>query len=887
MKMSNIIRNIFLCTALTAVCVSCMEVLDDHQQGSVLLKATISDNASSKTTALDEGDSYSITWTGSEKVSVNGLESSSVEVDEDNPKRAVFTFSNMVASPYACVYPSSAYVSLSGMTGTVRLPSEQKYISGSFDPDAALMVGYCEKEGQVDFHHAVSYLLVTVTTSDTTPFKSISVSGNLMERMSGEFAVDFETLQVSAGEKDGTSTTVSDNQKNIASGEAVMIAIPARTYEEGISLTLRSEYGLSKKLKSSVRFPAEVGTVYPTKVNWETGAVSIDGLPDMLVEQMDTWFEECVISTSVRKNLSITPFTELNQAAGELNSHADGYKRSSLKMMYNTFQVYGKDDGYRYPHYARIRKMSDGSYIQMWQTPSDEDVNKGSKNGKDVYYSLSQDFKTWSTPAVLFESKYVYYDMFNRDTRHYSNGNGIVLSNGDFLAVACFRAPEIYNDESYKSYQGLAIKRSTDGGKSWSTEQIIYNGPCWEPHLMELEEGVIHCYFAESRPWISGSHSGTSLVISDDGGSSWSPAVGSEPYRVMRKKWYSEKDDTYFYTDQMAVGIKLNGTSQLAFAVECVDSRNTSNQETLSSSVVYSPENGQWTYLQGDEEASYSRQDNLGSGGAPYLAQFHSGETIFAYSASSDMKMYYKVGDEKASSFTSESRLVLPYKGSWGGLEIESPHTLLACRYSSNNEIPALSRARFALNHNITASSGVHIADADNSDWNNTDEALYLGSISANWATLRCSQDSDKVHFLIEVSDEVISSKDYVTLNFAYETGDNMISYGARCIKVHPNGQVYTEKYSDKWEPSEMGAVVAVAYDGEIDEDGGDNGYIVEMEISRSSLPISNGRMLVNFAMTDCNIEWDSDGEIYDSYQTDEVATSSTDTSSWIEVSGL
>ena len=141
---------------------------------------------------------------------------------------------------------------------------------------------------------------------------------------------------------------------------------------------------------------------------------------------------------------------------------------------------------------------------------------------------------------------------------------------------------------------------------------------------MELEEGVIHCYFAESRPWISGSHSGTSLVISDDGGSSWSPAVGSEPYRVMRKKWYSEKDDTYFYTDQMAVGIKLNGTSQLAFAVECVDSRNTSNQETLSSSVVYSPENGQWNYLQGDEEASCRRQDQLGSGGAPYLVQFHS-----------------------------------------------------------------------------------------------------------------------------------------------------------------------------------------------------------------------------------------------------------------------
>ena len=878
-------RKVFFCAALMAICWSCAQELDNNQiQGKVLLKATISDNVASKTVASDQGEIYSVTWTGSEKVSVNGQESSSIEVNSENRKRAVFTF-NGVTAPYASVYPSSACKTVSGTTGTVSLPSEQKYVSGSFDPDAALMVGYSEQEGVVEFHHAVSYMLVSVTTSGSKSFKSLSISGNLSERMNGEFSVDFNTLEVSSDVTDGSYTTVSNGQQGLASGEAIMIAIPARTYEKGISMTLRSENGLTKTLKSAARFPAKAGSVYPTNVNWETGAVSIDGLPDMPVNSLDTWFEEGVISSSVRKNLSITPFAELNQAVGELNSHADGHERSSLKMMYSTLQTQGKQEGYRYPHYARIRKMSDGSYIQMWQTPSDEDVNKGSKNGKDVYYSLSQDFKTWSTPAVLFESKYVYYDILDRDTRHYSNGNGIVLSNGDFLAVACFRAPEIYNNESYKSYQGLVIKRSTDCGKSWSTEQIIYNGPCWEPHLMEVEEGVIHCYFAESRPWISGSHSGTSLVISQDGGSTWTPSVGNEPYRVMRKKWYSEKDDTYFYTDQMAVGVKLNGSSQLAFAVECVDSRNTSNQESLSSSVVYSPENGQWTYLHGDEEASCSRLDKVGDGGAPYLVQFHSGETVLTYS-SSDYKMYYKIGNERAADFSSDSRLVLPYKGSWGGMEIESPHTLLACRYSSDNDVPALSRARFALNHNITASSGVHMADADNSDWNNTDEALYVGSISANWATLRCSKDSDKVYFLMEVSDEVISSKDYVTLTLAYATGDNKIPYGARRINVHPDGQVYTEKYSSEWEPSEMGAVVAVAYDGEIDEDGGDNGYIVEMEISRSSLPIADGRILVNFAMTDWELGWGSEGE-FDDYKTDAVSSSSTETSSWIEVAGI
>ena len=88
-------------------------------------------------------------------------------------------------------------------------------------------------------------------------------------------------------------------------------------------------------------------------------------------------------------------------------------------------------------------------------------------------------------------------------------------------------------------------------------------------------------------------------------------------------------------------------------------------------------------------------------------------------------------------------------------------------------------------------------------------------------------------------------------------------------------GVVTTERHLSAWEKSEIGAVIAVAYDGEIDEDGGDKGYIVEIEISRSSLPISNGRMLVNFAMTDWELG------------TDAVASSSTETSNWIEISGL
>ena len=872
------IKRISVAVIMAAFC-ACTAELDSTKEY-VQLAATISDEIDSKTTASDEGDKYSVTWTGREIVSVNGQHSQTIDVDVENPKRAVFTFSG-VSAPYASVYPASACKSVSGTTGTVYLPSEQKYVSGSFDPDAALMIGYSEEEGKVTFSHVVSYMYINVMTPGAVPVTSISVKGNGSERMSGDFSADFKNTALTSDATDGSSVNITAGTDGIPSGKSAMIAIPARTYGKGITITVRYGNGMVKSLKSSKTFPANAGVVYSTEVVIPDDRIFIEGLGDMPVESMDTWFEEAVISTSEKKHLSITPFMELNQAAGELNSHADGYERSSLKMMYNTFQTKGKDDGYRHPHYARIRKMSDGSYIQMWQTPSDEDAYNGIRNGKDVYYSLSEDFITWTTPAVLFQSKTIFYDLSNRDIRHYSNGNGIVLSNGDFLAVACFRAPEIYNDESYKSYQGIAIKRSADCGKTWSTEQIIYNGPCWEPHLMEIEEGVIHCYFAESRPWISGSHSGTSLVISNDGGVTWTPSVGSEPYRVMRKKWYSEKDDTYFYTDQMAVGIKLNGTSQLAFAVECVDSRDMSNAQTYSSSVVYSPENGQWDYLEGDEEASCSRLDKAGSGGAPYLLQFHSGETILTYSSSSDYKMYYKVGDERASGFVSQSRLMLPYKGSWGGMEMESSHTLLASRYSSDNDVPALSRARFALNHNVTASAGAHSADGDNSDWKNTDDALYLGSVSNTEATLRCAQDSKNIYFLIEVSEGYLSADDYVTVMMSQADASGTVGTGALRIKAGPAGVISTEKYVGVWYTSGLGATVASAYDGTIGYSyDTDNGYIVEIAVPRTSFDVTDGRMLVNFAMSSNDYAGQFVGE-------DSISANDKSTSGWIEVCGI
>lgn len=283
----------FFTIALIATFFSCSEPIDAPQNpetepsfGNVQLEVTIADKIDSKTVASDNGDTYSVTWTGTEKVSVNGVESQSITVDDKNPKCAVFTF-NKVEAPYASVYPAAACISVSGKTGTLFLPGEQKYISGSFDPDAALMLGYSGQEGKLEFHHAVSYLSLNIKSSDSTPFKSISVSGNLAESMSGEFVADFNTLTLSNDDKDASTISVIGDAEGIASNAVVMVAIPARTYTEGISVTLKDMEGQTRILKSSVSFPAVAGTVYHTELAIETGKISIDGLKDMPVIPLD------------------------------------------------------------------------------------------------------------------------------------------------------------------------------------------------------------------------------------------------------------------------------------------------------------------------------------------------------------------------------------------------------------------------------------------------------------------------------------------------------------------------------------------------------------------------------------------------------------------------
>ena len=544
--------------------------------------------------------------------------------------------------------------------------------------------------------------------------------------------------------------------------------------------------------------------------------------------------------------LKLTPFEELNQGDAPLNSHKGSYDRSSVKLMHSTFNLLPADTvSLKWPSYPRVRVLPDGSYILFWQ----EGLRVGDGNGRHTRYAKSDDLVNWKHMGYLWECENVVNGLGNEDIRVYTNANGLVLSTGELMVCSSFRTVYTYNKPEFKSEQGLKVKFSKDGGLTWYGEQTIYHGPNWEAHLMETRDGEIQVYFSESRPWTSWSHSGTSLVYSRDGGRTWQPELGEKPLRVMRKNWWCEDLGRNLLTDQMPVGIRLNGTDQMAFAMETVTGR-VKNKQSFSTSIVFSPEDGKWIPVE-DEETSDSptyRLDNVdenGNASGPYLVQFHSGETVLLLTTRG--KIYTKVGDERAHNWSQTSpRPIFPDWAGWPGAEMESAHTMLATTVQRpGGGEKTIGVVRLALNHDITATPRRVRVNGRGCEWKNTDEALFLGEFSDASATVRASQDKDNIYFLVEVSDADMATSDYVALMLA-ETGSRVSD--ALTVNVSADGLVIADKGG-----FEVDSIVSARMvEGTVDKnDDVDKGWAVEIAVPRSILTIKDSVLSLNAVLHD------------------------------------
>lgn len=426
---------------------------------------------------------------------------------------------------------------------------------------------------------------------------------------------------------------------------------------------------------------------------------------------------------------------DMNRAPGTLNSHSGQEQWSSLEPIHRYTRLHPTaeflpgdlPEEQSRPFYPRIKKMEDGRYILFVQ---------GGQTGSRVYSLVSDDYQRWYGRVRMVGPQKVVIDG-KEDWRRYTTADAVVMPGGEILAVLSFRADAGY---SRGKGCGLILMRSSDNGESWSKEQVIYEGPNWEPYLLRLPDGRLQCYFTDAKPQTR--NSGTSLIESLDGGKSW----GAKK-RVCRQFKYWDSGER-IYTDQMPVFRLLNdGVTLFGIEEARLEPDGAGGSSIYNVSLVWN--NGpDWKDLGEDSEGPADKKKNLWRGNAGYIATFPSGEVVISTGIGGYQSL--KIGDSSARRFNGRSwdkDWLQPFdrRGVWGTCEAVDNHHLA---FAMDNRGGLLMGMAY-LNHRVDAPLQETVADGDNGEWNHT-EALFIGSDSPVETVFRFANDGETLFILAE-----------------------------------------------------------------------------------------------------------------------------------------
>lgn len=180
----------------------------------------------------------------------------------------------------------------------------------------------------------------------------------------------------------------------------------------------------------------------------------------------------------------------------------------SIQWDKNTLKCVADEGGY-----PRMHRLNDGSLMIAYEN----------RRGDVVIAKSSDKGFTWSDTVRVF-SHFQYADNQNRLSCrvNVANPEFIQLPNNDIL-LACNLRPD--KDEVFPFT--IALKRSTDNGKTWSPPVTLYEAAprfsdgCWEPAFLLLPNGTLQVYFANENPYQNSNEQEISMLSSVDGGFIW------------------------------------------------------------------------------------------------------------------------------------------------------------------------------------------------------------------------------------------------------------------------------------------------------------------------------------------------------------------------------
>lgn len=515
----------------------------------------------------------------------------------------------------------------------------------------------------------------------------------------------------------------------------------------------------------------------------------------------------------------------MNRRPVEKYSHLGQEKWSSLEPIHAhdtliptlSLLPYDLPEDQSKPFYPRIKALHDGRFIMFWQ---------GGQISSRVYYAHSTDLLHWGKPVRMYGPHKVQVGK-NNPYRRYMTSDAVVLRTGEIVNVTSFRS------DMYDSGKGcgIMIRRSRYNGDEWNNKAVIYEGPNWEPYLLELPDGTLQCYFTDAKPQTN--NSGTSMIESYDNGYTW-----TKKRRVCRQFKYYHMDER-IYTDQMpSFRVLADGKTVFGFLEARLEPGGHGTGSSYAMSLVYN-DAYLWKNLIKDEDGPSERKTNAFTGSAGYVSTFPSGEVVISCGIGRLLSL--KVGDGMAQKFNGknwESDWLQPLarKGLWGSTEVIDPHHIawtMECDEGIQIGVGYL-------NHRIEAPVQTVSVDGDGREWEASD-ALFIGSDSPVETVFRASYDENNLYILAESVDDASGAVVNFTLHDA--AAKKLSSGSSAAISLNRSGLVSADGFSKS---GHMEGLDVKVREGRTLK--GRKGFVAEVAIPLSALSVSKGSTLAFFA---------------------------------------
>lgn len=231
-------------TILAAFClmgaIACSNELEYQNDSRTVL--TLELPGTTKTVLGDAQDGVRpVLWCKGDKISVNGVASQALEIEENVPT-ANFVFEKELTAPYSIIYPASM---VKDGGAVITLPSQQKAASGDNIVSGSMpMAGYSTTES-VMMKQVCGILGIRLKMgTEANLIRYIEVTALGGEPVCGDFSVDFQDSALSSEAKDADVIRM-EVQKTFPAGSAntFNVILPAGVYSAGFQVKVVDENG--------------------------------------------------------------------------------------------------------------------------------------------------------------------------------------------------------------------------------------------------------------------------------------------------------------------------------------------------------------------------------------------------------------------------------------------------------------------------------------------------------------------------------------------------------------------------------------------------------------------------------------------------------------------